>query len=293
MLASPRLGERFARHWLDVVHFGESNGFGMDRPRYNAWPYRDYLIAAFNADTPYARFVQEQVAADALFPNEPTKIPALGLAAAGPFNQSALAEQVDGTDCKKIALNLDRDDMVSSIAATFLSLTVHCARCHDHKFDPISQADYYRLQAVFAGVGRTDREFDADPKIAALRLRLQTERAALDKNPDAPSDDPGRLAAARDRWEADALASLRGWTTLNPSVIATEHGTTLVRQADGSFLATGANPTTETYTLTFADVPPGTSALRLEVLPDPSLPARSGTRRERQPSSHRVEILHS
>jgi mono/diheme cytochrome c family protein len=274
LLASPRLGERFARQWLDVAHFGESNGFGMDRPRRNAWPYRDYLIAAFNANTPYARFVQEQVAADALFPDEPAKIPALGLAAAGPFNQSALAEQVDGTDCKKIALNLDRDDMVSSVAATFLSLTVHCARCHDHKFDPISQVDYYRLQAVFAGVGRTEREFDADPKTAAIRQRILAERAALDKNGDALTDDPTRLATARARWEAESLARLRGWTVLNPSVIATASGTKLVRQGDGSFLATGANPATETYTLTFADVPPGTSALRLEVLPDPTLPGR-------------------
>ena len=88
LLASPRYGERWARHWLDVVHFGESNGFGMDRPRFNAWPYRDYVIRSLNDDKPYARFVQEQIAADVLFPDDSAAIPALGFAAAGPFNQT-------------------------------------------------------------------------------------------------------------------------------------------------------------------------------------------------------------
>ena len=89
LLASPRYGERWARHWLDVVHFGESNGFGMDRPRFNAWPYRDYVIRSLNADKPYARFVQEQIAADVLFPDDAARrSPALGFAARrGPFNQ--------------------------------------------------------------------------------------------------------------------------------------------------------------------------------------------------------------
>ena len=281
LLAAPQFGERFARLWLDVAHFGESHGFGMDRPRRNAWPYRDYLIDAFNTDAPYARFVQEQVAADALFPDESDKTPALGLAAAGPFNQSALAEQVDDTDCKRSALNLDRDDMVSSVAATFLSMTVHCARCHDHKFDPISQADYYRLQAVFAGVGRADREYDSDPKVAARRKALLAEKAALVKNPDAPTtpDETRRLQALRARWEAVLSASLRGWTVLNPSIVTTR-GALLARQADGSLLAGGPSAANETYTLTLADVPPGTTALMLELLPNPTLPHHGPGRAE-------------
>src|SRR6185437_5918003 len=100
-----------------------------------------------------------------------------GFAAAGPFNQSALVEQVDGTQCKMIALNLDRDDMVASVSAAFLGLTVHCARCHDHKFDPIPQRDYYRLQAVFAGVDRGDRPYP-NPATAGERLALETRRKA-------------------------------------------------------------------------------------------------------------------
>jgi mono/diheme cytochrome c family protein len=292
LLASPHLGERFARLWLDVAHYGESHGFGMDRPRQNAWPYRDYLVAAFNADTPYARFVQEQIAADALFPNRPETTPALGFAAAGPFNQSALAEQVDGTDCKRIALNLDRDDMVASVASTFLSLTVHCARCHDHKFDPIPQADYYRLQAVFAGVGRAERTFDADPAVAARRKVLTLEQEALARNPELPpvsADEARRLDDDRRAWEARVRHDLRGWTLLNPSILAAANGTTRVRQADGSYLATGSSPATETDTLTLADLPPGTTALRLELLPDPSLPGK-GPGRADNGNVHITEI---
>src|SRR5665213_1711727 len=162
LLASPRYGERMARRWLDVVHYGESAGFGMDRPRMNAWPYRDYLIRSFNEDKPYARLVQEQIAADAMFPDKPAVIPALGFLSAGPFNQSALSEQTNGTLCWKLALNLDRDDMVSNVATSFLSVTLHCARCHNHKFDPITQGDYYRMQSNFAGLMRGDRDYDDD-----------------------------------------------------------------------------------------------------------------------------------
>jgi mono/diheme cytochrome c family protein len=283
LLGSPRFGERSARLWLDVAHFGESDGFGMDRPRKNAWPYRDYLIAAFNTDTPYARFVQEQLAADALFPGETAKIPALGFVAAGPFNQSALAEQVDGTECKMIAQNLDRDDMVSGVAATFLSLTVGCARCHDHKFDPIPQRDYYRLQAVFAGVGRAERRYDPDPVIAARRGALESLKGALDKDPDAPPsapEDGRRLAQACERWEAEMLAGLRSWRILKPSAAKAAHGTTLALQPDGSYLASGPSPETETYRFSIADVPPGATALRLEVLAHGSLPAHGPGRAE-------------
>jgi hypothetical protein len=282
LMSSPHFGERFARLWLDVAHFGESDGFGMDRPRKNAWPYRDYIVAAFNTDTPYTRFVQEQLASDAMFPGEPEKIPALGLVAAGPFNQSALAEQVDGTECKRIAQNLDRDDMVTGVAATFLSLTVGCARCHDHKFDPIPQQDYYRLQAVFAGVGRAERQFDLDPATASRRKTLEALKHALDKDPDAPTspEEQSRLTEARKRWEADLLAGLHSWRVLRPSAVRTSNGTVLVADRDGAYLAGGPSPATETYTLSIPGVPPGVTALRLELLPHDSLPARGPGRAE-------------
>jgi mono/diheme cytochrome c family protein len=284
LLASPRYGERWARHWLDVVHYGESNGFGMDRPRMEAWPYRDYVIASLNADKPYARFVQEQLAADALFPGDAALTPALGFAAAGPFNQSALVEQVDGTDCKRIALNLDRDDMVASTASTFLSMTVHCARCHEHKFDPISQRDYYRMQAVFAGVGRADRPFDSDPKLRVERAALREKISAFEKNPDAlppNAEERGELARAQIEWEQTLAAQAAIWTPLQVVGIgSTNPEAIFTRLADDSFLATGALADKDTYTVRAKSTLAKITALRLEVLPDDRLPKRGPGRQE-------------
>jgi hypothetical protein len=179
LLASPRYGERWARHWLDVVHYGDSHGYDKDKPRRNAWPYRDYVIAALNADKPYSRFVQEQLAADAMFPNSPDLTPALGFISAGPWDFVGHVELPETKTDGLIARYNDRDDMVMSTMSTFLSLTVHCARCHNHKFDPISQRDYYSLQAVFAGVDRADREYDSDPTIQARRRNLRVEKKEL------------------------------------------------------------------------------------------------------------------
>jgi hypothetical protein len=180
LLASPHYGERWARHWMDLVHFAETHGHDQDRIRPNAWPYRDYLIAAFNRDTPYARFVREQVAADALFPEEPGLVVALGMIAAGPWDESSLRDIRDDSIDRQIGHYMDRDDMVATVMSTFVSATVHCARCHDHKFDPISQADYYSLQAVFAGVDKAERGYDTDPILARLRgsLAAEAQRAA-------------------------------------------------------------------------------------------------------------------
>jgi hypothetical protein len=164
LLASPAYGERFARHWLDVVHYGESHGYDKDKPRANAWPYRDYVIRSLNNDKSYSLFIKEQLAGDILFPEQPDGIIGTGFIAAGPWDFVGHMELREGTVDKEITRSLDRDDMVMTAASTFLSLTVHCARCHNHKFDPITQEDYYRLQAVFAGVDRGERHF-ADPAL--------------------------------------------------------------------------------------------------------------------------------
>jgi len=177
LLGSPRYGERWARHWLDVVHYGESHGYDKDKPRPNAWPYRDYIIRSFNSDTPYSRFAQEQIAGDVLFPGTADGVVALGFIAAGPWDYVGHVELPETKTDGLIARYNDRDDMVMNTMSTFLSLTVHCARCHDHKFDPISQEEYYSLQAVFAGVDRADRPFDSDPKVAARRRRLMSEKS--------------------------------------------------------------------------------------------------------------------
>ncbi len=178
LLASPRYGERWARHWFDVVHYGDTHGYDKDKLRPNAWPYRDYVIRAFNEDRPYTRFVQEQLAGDVLFPGTRDNIVALGFLAAGPWDFVGQVELREGTLDKKITRNLDRDDMVATTMNTFVGLTVQCARCHDHKFDPITQEDYYSLQAVFAAVDRADRPCDSDPQPA--RQRQELTRKLLD-----------------------------------------------------------------------------------------------------------------
>lgn len=179
LLSSPHFGERWARHWLDVVHYGDTHGYDKDKPRPNAWPYRDYVIRAFNEDRPYARFIQEQVAGDVLFPGTRDGIEALGFIAAGPWDFIGHAEVPESKIDGKIARHLDRDDMVVNTLQTFNSLTVGCAQCHDHKFDPIPQRDYYRLQAVFAALDRADKKYFADAKLTERFAALEHEQRTL------------------------------------------------------------------------------------------------------------------
>jgi hypothetical protein len=182
LLGSKRYGERWARYWLDIVHFGESHGYDKDKPRPNAWPYRDYVIQAANDDMPYSRFVQQQLAGDILFPDDPQATIATGFIAAGPWDFVGHVELPDTKTDGLIARYNDRDDMVMTTMSTFLSLTVHCARCHDHKFDPITQEDYYRLQAVFAGVDRADRVVEPDRGAAQQRQELKAEKKQLEQS---------------------------------------------------------------------------------------------------------------
>lgn len=187
LLASPRYGERWARHWLDAVHYGETHGYDKDKPRLNAWPYRDYVIRALNNDKPYARFIEEQIAGDALYPGTVDGITALGFIAAGPWDYIGHAEVPETKLDGKIARHLDRDDMVQNAIGTVCSLTIQCAQCHNHKFDPISQEDYYSLHAVFAAIDRTEVDYYPDDasmqKFAALqkqKKRLADQIAALE-----------------------------------------------------------------------------------------------------------------
>ena len=176
LLASKHYGERWARHWLDVVHYGDTHGYDKDKPRPHAWPYRDYVIRAFNEDKPYARFVREQLAGDVFYPETTDGIVATGFIAAGPWDLIGHAEVPESKIDGKIARNLDRDDMVATTMNTFMSMTVQCARCHDHKFDPVIQEDYYSLQAVFAALDRADRPYDISPEIARQRAMLASRR---------------------------------------------------------------------------------------------------------------------
>jgi hypothetical protein len=175
LLASPRYGERWARLWLDLVHYADTHGYDKDKKRLWAWLYRDWVIRAFNSDMPYRRFVRYQIAGNALFPADPDGIIATGFVVAGPWDFVGQTELREGTVDKDKTRVLDRDDMVANTLSTFCSLTVHCARCHDHKFDPIPTNEYYGLQAVFAGVERGDRDV-ASKDTKPLKADLERDR---------------------------------------------------------------------------------------------------------------------
>jgi hypothetical protein len=184
LLASPHYGERWGRHWLDLARYAESNGYEYDEPRPNAWRYRDYVIASFNADKPYDRFIKEQLAGDELFPDDPQALIATGFNLLGP----------DMTDAASQAQRRQNtlDDMTDTAGLAFLGITVGCARCHNHKFEPISQSDYFRLQAFF-----TPAEYQRD-----LPVIDPAQKAVYEKRLKAYQDAAAPVKASVESLEA-------------------------------------------------------------------------------------------
>jgi Protein of unknown function (DUF1553)/Protein of unknown function (DUF1549)/Concanavalin A-like lectin/glucanases superfamily len=171
LLASPAYGESWARHWLDVVRYSESHGFEYDRLRDHAWRYRDYVIRSLNADKPYADFVREQIAGDLISPVTREGVIATGMLVAGPFDQ---AGQISASPTVRGKAREDElEDILGTVSQSFLGVTLNCARCHDHKFDPYTARDYYRLKAVFDGVFPGDR-----PAYTPDELKIREATAA-------------------------------------------------------------------------------------------------------------------
>ncbi|NDA67255.1 MAG: DUF1549 domain-containing protein, partial [Verrucomicrobia bacterium] len=258
LLASPHYGERWARHWLDTVHFADTHGFEHDLFRTNAWRYRDYVITAFNRDVPWQRFIREQLAADVFYPLDPQLTAALGFLGAGPLDTSTQSTAPRTFDY------LDRDDLVTQTMAAFASTTANCARCHAHKFDPISQEDYYALQAVFAGVTKAEVPFDESPATGQQRRRWQALLAA----PEA-KDATALLAAEHEvivaRWEATLGKAMTEWRPLALDSFVSSDGSTLKLESDGSVSAGGTRPERDTYTITVTTTLATVTALRLEL----------------------------
>ncbi len=282
LLASPRYGERWARHWMDAAHFAETHGHDQDRIRENAWPFRDYLISALNVDKPFERFVEEQIAGDVLFPDDPAATIALGFLAAGPWDESSLRDIREDTIDRQIGRYLDRDDMISNVMNNFVSSTVQCARCHDHKFDPISQNDYYALQAVFSGVERANRAFDADPKVNRQRQVLRARKRELENDNVRRREDLLSRETQNDvaNWERDLAQARAAWKILGPETAISAVGATLTPLDDHSVLAGGTNPETDTYTISFSPPAGEFTAIRLETLTDESLPHKGPGRQD-------------
>jgi hypothetical protein len=282
LLASPRYGERWARHWLDAVHYAETHGHDQDRIRTNAWPYRDYVIQSFNTDKPYDRFVREQIAGDVLFPDDPQAVVAMGLLATGPWDESSLRDIREDTIDRQIARYLDRDDIVTTVMNTFVSTTMQCARCHDHKFDPISQEEYYGLQAVFAATDKANRAYDADPNVHRQRRALLLRQKAIERKDKSVLDSLREPALQNELavWETNFSHRAINWAALVPVSFVSSNNTTLTKQPDGSLLASGARPDTDTYVVTTRTDLKGITAFRLEVLCDDTLPHRGPGRQD-------------
>ncbi|APZ94783.1 DUF1553 domain-containing protein [Fuerstiella marisgermanici] len=205
LLESPRYGERWAQHWLDVVRYADTHGFEVNTPRPNAWPYRDYVIDAFNLDKPYDQFVFEQLAGDTADADAATGF----MVAAAALLPGQIGKDEES---KRLARQDELDEIIIGTTATFLGLTVGCARCHDHKFDPIPQKDYYAFQAFFAGVDYGDRQISGSeveerrlqasklqPRIDEIRSKLQAFR---------PLASTGRAIIIDDE-NADRVTSLK------------------------------------------------------------------------------------
>ena len=291
LLASPQYGERWARHWMDIVHYADTHGHDQDRPRPNSWPYRDYLIGSLNDDKPYARFVEEQLAGDVLYPNDVQAIVAVGFLATGPWDESSqMGIREDSID-REIARYVDRDDMLTTAMSTLVSTTAHCARCHDHKFDPISQEEYYKLQAVFAGVDKAERAYEPDPQVARTRRDLLAQKAGLPAL--AAAADPALLAETVQSdvaaWEKKLKDAASPWQVLEPESFISAAGSHLTKLPDGSILADGNLPEKDTYTITGSTPAAKLTGLRLEVLSDDSL-SKKGPGRQDNGNLHLTEM---
>lgn len=238
LLASPRYGEQWGRHWLDVIRFGESSGFERNIIRDNAWPFRDYVIRSFNDNKPFDLFIIEHLAGDQIGGGDPAVEVGTGFLVAGPYDDVG---NQDAKAAAQIRANTV-DDIVSATGSAFLGLTLNCARCHDHKFDPIPQADYYRVQSALWGVQQGSRELatKAEREAAKAADPVKAELAGVEKELAAlkgkPTTQPARveeLSAQRAKLQAQ-LASL-------PKVPTAWVGT-FRQPAEKSYVMLGGDP---------------------------------------------------
>ncbi len=267
LLASKHYGERWGRHWLDVARFAESHGFEQDYNRNFAFHYRDFVIQALNADMPYDQFVKWQIAGDEFAPDNPLAMKATGFLGAGVFPTQLTEKEFESARYDEL------DDMANTTGTAMLGLTIGCARCHDHKFDPIPVRDYYRFINTFATTIRSEIDLPVNGDL--------TEAAAKWEKAHAP------LTAALAKFEKDELPRRFALWAKNPPKSALQKqdwmildhlqpksldGATFSKQADGSFLVGGKNPANDRWVLTAELQTMGLNAIRIEALTDKSMP---------------------
>jgi len=282
LLASPRYGERWARHWLDTIHFADTHGCEHDVKRPNAWRFRDYVIQRLNDDIPWDRFIREQLAPDVFFPEKPQLTAGLGFIAAGPLELSR------AETARKTFDYLDRDDIVTQTMSVFVSTTANCARCHNHKFDPVTQEDYFALQAVFAGVGKGEIEFDVSAEAKARRNEMnQLISAANTKNKEILLQN--KYSHLIDTWITNHQKKPLEWKPLDPEVFIASGQTKFTKQQDRSLFAEGPATGPETYTITAPVDLKKITGLRIDVLKDERLP-KGGPGRAGNGNLHLAEV---
>ena len=281
LLASPRFGERWARPWLDLARYADTNGFEADARR-SIWKYRDWVIGALNRDMPFDQFTIEQLAGDLL--DQPTSD---SLIATG-FHRNSMFNAEGGVD-KDEAHWTVLVDRVNTTAAVWLGSTLACAQCHDHKYDPFSQREYYQLMAFFSHTeAKVTENGDTSLKLVEPQLDLPTpeqearrkaitgEIAEIERTLKTATPE---LETAQREWERGVVAAANNWTVLKPRTLTAGGATVLRPLEDGSVLASGENPRESVYTIE-AEAPfGGVTGIRLEALPDKSLP-RGGPGRD-------------
>ncbi|MCE2815169.1 MAG: PSD1 and planctomycete cytochrome C domain-containing protein [Planctomycetaceae bacterium] len=272
LLARPEYGERWARHWMDIARFAESFGYEQDYDRPNAYHYRDFLIRAFNQDMPFDQFAQWQLAGDELAPNDPLAWMATGFLGAGAFPTQLTEREFESTRYNEL------DDMTATTGVAFLGLSIGCARCHDHKFDPISSEDYYRFASSFTSAIRSEKVFDLNPdenkairEKHAIELSESREKLKRFETDKLPED---LIRYIQQNHSASQGISAEPWRNIRGE-IQSSSSSRYEAQTDGSYLAIGDAPNQETVTFTAALSTGEWTAIRIEALADPSLP-RSG-----------------
>ena len=265
LLDSPRYGERWARHWLDVARFAESSGFEHDYDRPGAFHYRDFVIKSLNSDQPFDQFLRWQLAGDEFEPDNPLALSATGFLGAGVFPTQITANEVERTRYDAM------DDMLSTTGSAFLGLTIGCARCHDHKYDPLPNADYYRMLATFTTTVRSVVDLEMEPeKSRDAKAKWQSEAAPLAAE---LKRHEASLAPKFDAWLAAGAAMPTGgvWTVVELASTKSKAGATFKKLDDLSYLAEGANGASDEYTFTFTTQQRRLTGLRLEALAHASM----------------------
>lgn len=261
LLASPHYGEKWGRHWLDAARYADTNGYEKDQPR-TIWPYRDWVIRAFNRDLPFDQFTRDQLAGDLVRDATPDQIVATG------FLRNSMFNEEGGVDPEQFRVD-SIVDRVDTIGKAFLGLTIACGQCHSHKYDPISQREYYQFFAFLNNDDEPDFEV-LTPEQAARRQALLDQIATLER--EAMAADAG-LAGRLTAWEEQMRPPSGEWTVLPPDDWHGQPGIKLERMSDDSLIALAHNPGEATYVVTFRPGLTNLTALRLEAIPHPNQPS--------------------